>query len=521
MTATSESLVIGSSGFVTAPYGDYWKFMKKLLATKLLRPQAIEQSRGVRAEELERFYFNILNKAKKKESIEIVKEGMKFTNNMICRMSMGRSCSEENGEAERVMELVIKSVALTTKIVVAYIFRKPLEKLGISLFKEEIMGVSREFDELLERILVEHEEKQEENQDRDMMNLLLEAYRDEKAEYKITRNHIKSLFVEIFSAGTDSSATTTQWTMAEIVNNPNVLERLREEIDSVVGKTRLIKETDLPNLPFLQAVVKEGLRLHPPGPLLIRTFQKSCEIKGFYIPEKTSLVVNVYAVMRDPNYWEDPDEFKPERFLASSRSEGEDEIREQALKYLPFGSGRRGCPGSNLAYIFLGTAIGMLVQCFDWRIKGEKVNMEDTFEGVTLTMAHPLKCIPILENGKTVAQCKAPFDDLPKSVITMHVVVQPSPTKARPEKKNRRGRSTTEKLLLMYHNLLHVRSGSENNLQIQSSFFKNKRDQVWSEEEEAPPPWILLATYLVIDPRLIQSCLSLNGLISACMDSML
>ncbi|VVA99033.1 unnamed protein product [Arabis nemorensis] len=166
----------------------------------------------------------------KTESVEMVKEAMKLTNNMICRMSMGRSCSEENGEAERVRELV---------------FRKPLEKLGISLFKKELMGVSHEFDELLERIIVEHEEKLDDHQDRDMMDLLLETYRDENAEYKITRNQIKSLFVAL------TPQRTTQWTMAEIINNPNILERLREEINSVVGKTRLIRETDLPNLPFL------------------------------------------------------------------------------------------------------------------------------------------------------------------------------------------------------------------------------------------------------------------------------
>jgi len=198
---------------------------------------------------------------------------------------------------------------------------------------------------------------------------------------------------EIFIGATDTSVQTTQWTMAEILNNPNVLERLRKDIDSVVGKTRLIHETDLPNLPYLQAVVKEGLRLHPPGPLLVRTFQERCKIKGFYIPEKTTLVINAYAVMRDPDSWEDPDEFKPERFLSSSSGQ-----EEKPFKYLPFGGGRRGCPGGNLAYIFVGTAIGVMVQCFDWKIKGDKVNMEETFEGMNLSMVHPLKCTPVLRS---------------------------------------------------------------------------------------------------------------------------
>lgn len=181
--------------------------------------------------------------------------------------------------------------------------------------------------------------------------------------------------------------------MAEIINNPKISERLREEIDSVVGNIRLVQETDLPNLPYLQAIVKEGLRLHPPGPV-VRTFQETCEIKGFYIPEKTRLFVNIYAIMRDPDFWEDPEEFKPERFLASSRLGQEDEKREDMLKYIPFGSGRRACPGSHLAYAVVGSVIGVMVQNFDWRIKGEKINMKEGGT-MTLTMAQPLQCTPV------------------------------------------------------------------------------------------------------------------------------
>ncbi|XP_010466308.1 PREDICTED: cytochrome P450 705A20-like isoform X3 [Camelina sativa] len=393
--AIDESLVFGSSGFVYAPYGDYWKFVKKIIVTKLLRPQVLERSRGVRAEELQRFYNRILDKARKNENVEIGKEATMLMNNILCRMSMGRSFSEENGEAERVRGLVGESYALAKKIFFASVLRRPLKKLGIPLFKKDIMDVSNKFDELLEKILVEHKEKlDEEHKDTDMMDVLLAAYADENAEYKITRNHIKSFFVELFVGGTDTSVQTTQWTMAEIINNPDVFERLREEIDSVVGTSRLIQETDIPNLPYLQAVVKEGLRLHPPFPLLTRKFQEWCEIKGFYIPEKTFLVINAYAWMRDPDSWEEPNEFKPDRFLGSSRLGQEDE-REEAQKYIPFGGGRRGCPGSNLASVFIGAAIGVMVQCFDWGIKGDKVDMEETFEGLTLTMAHPLKCTPV------------------------------------------------------------------------------------------------------------------------------
>ncbi|XP_010434998.1 PREDICTED: cytochrome P450 705A5-like [Camelina sativa] len=392
-----ESLLLGSYSFISAPYGDYWKFMRKLMVTKILGPQALERSRRFREDELDRFYKVLVDKAVKKETVEIGEEAAKFNNNTICKMIMGRSCSEENGEAERVRGLVTESMALTKKIFLATVFEKPLRKLGISLFKKEIMSVSHKFDELLEKILVEHEEKLEEHhhQGTDMMDVLLEAYRDEDTEYKITRNHIKSLFVDLFIAGTDTSSTTTQWIMAEIINHPKIFERLREEIDSVVGKTRLVQETDLPNLPYLQAIIKEGLRLHPPGPLVPRTLQERCEIKGFHIPEKTIIIVNSYAIMRDPDFWEDPEEFKPERFLGLSRSGQEDEKRDKFLKYIPFASGRRGCPGTNLAYVSVGTAIGVMVQCFDWKIEGEEVNMNEAAGTMVLTMAKPLKCTPV------------------------------------------------------------------------------------------------------------------------------
>ncbi|CAN7105590.1 unnamed protein product [Brassica rapa subsp. narinosa] len=400
-----ESLLFGSSTFLMAPHGDYLKFMKKLLVTNLLGSQALERSRCIRADELERFYANLLGKAMDKEMVDIGKEAMKVSNKIIFKMLMGsRYCLEEDGEAETARGLVIQSFALFKKIFLATLLHRPLKKFGISLFKKDILSVSDRFDKLLERVLVKHqEEKPSEHQSADMMDVLLEAFRDENAEYKITRNHIKTFFIvmqELFIAGTDSMGQTTQWAMAELVNNPNILERLRKEIESVVGKTSLIQETDLPSLPYLQAVVKEVLRLHPPAPLFARTSREECRIRGFYIPENTTLLVNVYAVMRDPGSWEDPDEFRPERFLASLGTGEEDERREQAHKYIPFGSGRRGCPGANLAYIFIGTAVGMMVQCFDWTIKGDEVKLEEAAGELNLTMAHPLKCTPVARTIK-------------------------------------------------------------------------------------------------------------------------
>ncbi|CAG7877570.1 unnamed protein product [Brassica rapa] len=300
-----NSLFIGHETFVGADFGDYYKFMKKVLVMNLFGTQALERSLGIRADELERFYARLLDKARKKEIVEIGKEAMVLTNNIMSKLLIGRSCSEEDGEAEKVRDSVTKTMGLLKKFFFSNMLGKPLNE-------KEIRRVSGGFNELLERLLSDHEES---HQETDMMDVLLAASRDEKVDYKITRNHIKLLIVELFLAGTDSAAKLMQWAMAEILSKPNILERLRQEIDSVVGR--------------------------------------------FHIPERTTLVVNIYAVMRDPDFWQDPDEFKPERFLASSSSEQEDE-RKKILKLIPFGSGRRGCPGENLGYIFLETGIKLL-----------------------------------------------------------------------------------------------------------------------------------------------------------------
>ncbi|XP_010523229.1 PREDICTED: cytochrome P450 705A5-like [Tarenaya hassleriana] len=391
-----DSIIFSSYGFMTTTHSDYYKFMRKLLVTKLLGPQHLERSRLVRGEELERFYVNLLEKARRKEGIEMHKEIMKLTNNTICRMIIGRKWSEESGEANEIQDLVMKSNGVLRKILIANGLRS-FKRLGAkSWFEKEARHISHRYDMFLEKILVEHEKNPNEEQ-KDITDLLLEAYHDENAEFKLTRNHIKAFLVELFLAGTDTSAVATQWTMAELINHPNILDKLRKEIEGVVGKNRTIQETDLPNLPYLRAVVKEGLRLHPPGALLPRTSKERCKVRGFDVFERTAFLVNTYAIMRDPDSWEDPDEFRPERFLVSSSStvEEKEDIKEQALKYVPFGGGRRICPGINLAYLSMGMVIGTMVHHFDWEIIGDKVDMEET--GLfNLTMAHPLECTPVV-----------------------------------------------------------------------------------------------------------------------------
>ena len=190
--------------------------------------------------------------------------------------------------------------------------------------------------------------------------------------------------------------------MAEILNHPTVLKKLRAEIDAVVGSTRLVNESDAPNLPYLQAIIKEVLRLHPLAPLILSQSAEDCSINSYDLKGQTRILINVYAIVRDPETWANPEEFVPERFLEATSDDGVNSEAERLSKmsvndfrYIPFGFGRRECPGASLALTAIHVTIAALIQCFEWRIKGrDRVNTEEG-SSFSAGLAKPLGCYPI------------------------------------------------------------------------------------------------------------------------------
>lgn len=196
--------------------------------------------------------------------------------------------------------------------------------------------------------------------------------------------------------GTETMSVALKWTLAEIINHPSVLKKLREEITGAVGLHKLIQESDIPKLPYLQAVLKESLRLHPPTPLILRKCTQGCQIGGYDVIPDSRIIINVYAIMRDPGIWKIPTEFIPERFLETPTTNNELwlDMKDKNLRYLPFGSANSVCPSANLAISSIQTVIGTLVHRFDFEAKGG-VNMEEWCWGVSAGMAKPLVCHPI------------------------------------------------------------------------------------------------------------------------------
>ncbi|CAL5432146.1 unnamed protein product [Camellia sinensis] len=203
---------------------------------------------------------------------------------------------------------------------------------------------------------------------------------------------------DLFIAGSDTSAITTEWAMAELLRNPSLLQKCRQELLQTIGtqQTNPLKESDVLSLPYLQAIVKETMRLHPPVPLLLPyKARNDVELLGFTIPKDTQVLVNAWGIGRDPEYWDNPTSFVPERFLDCGV-----DYKGRDFEYIPFGAGRRICPGIPLAIRMVHLMVGSIVQAFDWKLpeemRSEELNMEEQF-GVTLKKAVPLLAIPILE----------------------------------------------------------------------------------------------------------------------------
>jgi cytochrome P450 len=173
--------------------------------------------------------------------------------------------------------------------------------------------------------------------------------------------------------------------MSLLLNHPEELKKAQAEIDAVVGTSRMVTADDVSGLTYLQCIISETLRLYPAAPLLLpHESSADSKVGGYDVPRGTMLLVNVYAIHRDPKVWEDPDEFRPERF-EGGKAEGR--------LLMPFGMGRRKCPGETLARHTVGLVLGTLIQCFDWdRVDGAEVDMTEG-AGMTMPRAVPLEAM--------------------------------------------------------------------------------------------------------------------------------
>ncbi|XXG78757.1 hypothetical protein AAC387_Pa08g2631 [Persea americana] len=361
---------------------DYWKMLRRICRTELFSPKMIEAQAHLREEKVAQMVGFLKGKEGQVVKIAEVVFGTLFNifGNLIYSKDVFDLNDPTGGEIKghiwRLMELGNST--------------NPADYYPV-LGKIDLLGQRRAVADCLQQIydiwnviMRERREKKGDDTNNDFVRVLLDA--------ELNDHQINALLMEMFGAGTETTASTIEWAIAELTKNPIILSKLRQEIQTIVGQNP-IKESHLPHLPYLQACVKETLRLHPPTPLLLpHKALEPCQLLGYTIPKDCQVMVNAWAIGRDPKTWTDPLNFSPERFLNSNV-----DFKGNDFELIPFSSGRRICPGVPLATQFLQLIVGSMVQSFEWGlpngIQPSELVMNEKF-GLTLQKEPPLLIVP-------------------------------------------------------------------------------------------------------------------------------
>lgn len=394
----AKNLFYNSVDMIFSPYGQYWKQVRRICVSELLSTKSVEAFRFQREEEVSIMIHSLLEKCARVSNpvVDVSKTVATLAVDIICRMAFGRKYSEEEAYGNKGFEEMIKEFGYLLGAVDIGDFIPYLKWMDLQGLGRRQKAICKIADAFYEKLIEEHLAQKEIRETRDFVDVLLALSEHNGGEVNIRRDNIKAILLDMLHAGSDAPSTALEWAMSELLRRPLVMEKAQEELEKVVGLNRMVSESDLPNLFYLQAVVKETLRLYPSAPLLApHESMEPCTVCGYEIPAGTRVIVNAWAIGRDPKSWEDAEEFKPERFTQSPYNSVD--VRGQDFQLIPFGSGRRGCPGMQLGLVILEFVLAQLLHCFDWRLpdgmESRDLDMNEIF-GLAIPRAVPLLAIP-------------------------------------------------------------------------------------------------------------------------------
>ncbi|XP_071694398.1 3-beta-hydroxylase-like [Rutidosis leptorrhynchoides] len=377
-----------------APYGDYWRQSKSIYVLHLLNSRKVQMFRHVREDET-----NLMtNKIKSTlGSVIDLSEILKtLTNNVICRSVLGRKYGEEKlmdhmNELTELLDVFsvgnyIPSLSWVDRV-------SGLEAMAIKnheVFDKFIQSV---IEERLDRNRKMIDDEGISYGDKDVVGMLLEVQKEQATtDVTVHSDTIKVLILEMFVAGTDTAFISLEWAISELIRHPRVMKKIQQEVRKIGQGRPKITEEDLENAqhPYLKAVMKEAMRLHTPVPLLVpRESTQDVKVMGYGIRAGTQVLINAWMISRDHAIWEEPEEFKPERFLNNDI-----DYKGLHFEFLLFGAGKRGCPGIEFfAMALINLAVANLVYKFEFKIPNDgRVEELDMVEstGITIHRKNPL-----------------------------------------------------------------------------------------------------------------------------------
>ncbi|KDP38438.1 hypothetical protein JCGZ_04363 [Jatropha curcas] len=387
-----------------SPYGPYWRQMRKIAILELLSNQRIQTQSRVRESEVRTFlkelykFWDKNKNSQNKVLVEMVRWFGDMTLNLICEIIVGKSVgyvTTEGGGESKIWKQGLRDLFdLIGKFVAADAIPF-LRWFDIGGFEKAMIKTAKELDLVAEGWLKEHKKKRAsgfKQGEEHFMGLMLNILDHTQVAQGPHSDPInKAVSLSLILVASDTTAVTLNWALSLLVNNPNALKKAQDELDMHVGRERQIQESDIKNLEYLQAILKETLRLYPAGPLsLPHESTEDCTVGGYDIPAGTKLVINIWKIHHDPRVWENPFEFRPERFLTSHK---DFDVRGQNFEFIPFGSGRRRCPGISFGLQVMQLTLANLLHSFDIETpSNEPVDMTENI-GLTNLRATPLEIL--------------------------------------------------------------------------------------------------------------------------------
>ncbi|KAI3756490.1 hypothetical protein L1987_56311 [Smallanthus sonchifolius] len=389
-SVTALTITYGGSDIAFTDSKVHWRNLRKVLASQVMSNKNLKASESFRTHEVRRSVNKVYTKIGKKVDIKEIAFNTEV--NVVTSMLWGRSKSDDDemessyvGDGFREVESKVMQLLGAPNIsdffpVLSWFDLQKRERD----MQKQLEYVDQIFNKIIEKRIKVNSSKingeVKEDEKKDFLQILLELKDQKDSPASFNMIQIKALLMDVVIAATDTTTTMSEWVMAAILNNPDVMRKVQDELTEVIGMNNIVEESHLHKLTYLDAVIKETFRLHTPLPHLVhRCPDKSCTVGGYTVPKGTIVLMNVWAIHRDPNIWTKPLEFRPERFL-----NGKWDYNGNNMKFLPFGSGRRICPGIPLAEKMLMYIIASLLHSFDWSLpKDEEFDVSDEFGFVT------------------------------------------------------------------------------------------------------------------------------------------
>ncbi|XP_052173190.1 iridoid oxidase-like isoform X1 [Diospyros lotus] len=376
-------------------YSPYWRLLRRLYSAEFLSAKRINDTAAMRRKCVDNLvkWIEAANGGEVDIGHLLFVASFNLVGNLVLSRDVLSSESEEGFEffdaMNNVMELGGKA-----NLADYFPFLRRLDPAGMKREMVREMGRARRIVEKFVKDRIEEKKSGREiNDEHDLLDVLLNQKGDAK-DPPVPESKAINAVLEMFFAGSETTSSSTEWAMAELLQNPSSMRKVKAELDRVIGRSSSsskVEEGQLEELQYLQAVVKETLRLHPAVPLLLpRNAVKDTDFMGYFIPKDTQVLVNVWGIGRDGDSWDEPSAFRPERFIGSSV-----EYKGQNFELLPFGAGRRICVGYSLAHRTILLVLATLLHLFDWEAAGgaESVDMRERM-GITLRKLVPLKVVP-------------------------------------------------------------------------------------------------------------------------------